>query len=880
MSDNHVNPDGFESVEDQLSESSTEEAKVDAFDNESLPTTECHSVPLNAIRRPTAPDPEKLRELIARKTAGDLTEADIMQLAIDTTPTEEEPVHGEPFVPSGEVTTSKNTGQSELPTLMTSEQLGMSDGNLDDDPRFDTVNPLHDPITPEDIKNTLQMSKNDLATPAPQSKSASLQMTMKTPTAATQLPSTDDTEFTLAQDVKVEQDEPATTEAQAGTPAMEQLDTELIPVDNDPIIKPAVTEPKGIDLGSPETWIGATTDPTIEEVSESAETTDKLKAIHDAVPPYTIPKESEAENSPVTLTAPSHTEVADQLLGKGAGQELDNALQQLPVVEHSTTDDLVNVNPDQVNAVDNDELTADDALLLVANTTGRMLFEDAYQDIPDLQQIVSLTTEEPNNGSLVIPLADADLLGQIVVQTNPVLLAGANKEMFNEADPALCQQVQKKIIDINEKITDPSSYLYRLRMANEFISTDTTNFNAKVLKSAFDNYKEKTGKDLRMSRGVKLKTVSDTGEENIKIVDDSLGDKEKLISRLGDQVTVAGPMAFKTASLLISGIRKLNLYHSGFNVVICAPRLDLLTKYSNAVRYNAGDYGRILGKLAFLPVGVEIRAALFDLFEKVVTDSNLEGWDQPGVLRNAISSLDYATILWGIASLMYPQGVDVEYVCYNQLENNQQCHHTEKATIDINGMRFNNWSLLNTESISYTDSKTKRSLSDLKEYRKKYLNDVLCWEPISEDGCWKVAFSVPTIAEAEEAQRSYVAELISTIQLNKSNEINQYVQAKYLNSFVPYVQMVSYTSPTQGNVIYFKDGAALANALDNLQLMPGLSLGDKIVEFISSKTLTHICFAHHPCPVCGKYPKEAVNRLIACDPEYAFFQWATSRIPQ
>lgn len=883
MSDQHVNPNGFEPLPDQSTGSDELGIEVGS-DLSDLPQTECQSLPINAIHRPEAPDPEVLRRFITRKTESNLSEAEVMRMAIDTTPTEEEPTHGDQFVPSGEVSQSSNLGQplSEAP-LMGSEHLGIADGNLDNDPRFDTVTPMHDPVTPEEITNTLQMTKNDLAAQATQPKSQSLQMTVKTsPATPTPVAPVVTDAVTVEDPAVVSTPEPAAevepvvdeaevtdTEASLGfSIGAEQLETPVVEV-------PASTDELILVDNEP---VSAPIDPTA------------LKEIHDAIPPYLVDPATWAgatteettpapeDNPPVVLTAPSHTEVADQLLGNGAGQELDAALQDLPIVEQSSDDDLIKINPEQINSVGQEELTIDDAMNLVTETTGKILFAENYQEIPDLQEIIGLTTPEPNKGSLVIPLMDGDTLDQLAFQTNPGLLAGANRELFEEVDPVIHKQIQEKILGISNKIIDPTSYLYRIRMAHEFVDSETTSFNTKVLNSAFEQHKQKTGKDLKMSRVVMLKSTNANNEEELKRVDDSYGDKDKLLSRLDNQVTVAGALAFKTASLLISGIRKLNLYHSGFNVVICAPRLDLLTKYSNAVRANAGDYGRIMGKLAFLPVGVEIRAALFDLFEKVVVDSNLEGWDQPGVLRNAISSLDYSTILWGIATLMYPQGVEVEYVCYNHMKDDKPCYHTEKATVDINTMRYNNWSLMNSESIAFVDSKTKRTLTDLREYRQKYLNNVLHWEPISEDGCWKAAFAIPTVAEAEEAQRNYVAELISTVQLNKVNELNQYIQAKYLNSFVPYVQQVSYTHPTKGNVIYFKDGAALANALDNLQLLPGLSLGDKIVEFISSKTITHICFAHHPCPVCGKYPKEAINRLVACDPEYAFFQWATSRI--
>lgn len=589
-----------------------------------------------------------------------------------------------------------------------------------------------------------------------------------------------------------------------------------------------------------------------------------------------------APTPPLVSPQAQTASMVDHLIGTGGGAEFMEALNEIPtVVKDSTSDDLMEIKPEEVSQEEETPVTIsiDDAVDLVVATTSSMVFERNFDVYPDRDELIKLRSGE-NEGNLVIPLMNLDTLNELYVQTSPQLLEGTNREMFG-GEPAIGNQITQKNVELQGTINDPSSYLYRIHAAREFFTTETSGFQRDILKTAFESHKQKTGKDLAVSRAVKVKDIK---QDQVVMVDDKVSDKDGFIAKLKDRSVLNGSTAFKAASMLINGLRKVNLYNSGFFVVLSAARLDILTKYANSARTNLGDYGRMLGKLAFIPAGVEIRAALFDLIESIAVDSNLEGWDQPGVLRSAISSLDYNTLIWGAASLMYPRGVDIEYVCYNNLpavegKDPVQCHRIEKAKIDVGNMRYNNWSLLCAEAILYVDSKTKRTPADVKAYREKYLQDVEEVVTISEDGAWKAHLSIPTIAEAEESQRAYVAELLTVVQTGKPSEINQYIRAKYLNSFVPYVRKISYVDPKLQKEIIFNDGAALANALDNLQLAPNITLGDKIVDFIASKTVTHICFTHHPCPKCGQYPKDAVSRLIACDPEFAFFQWAIFQLP-
>ena len=907
MDDKHLNP-------------ITDAEEVNASQDMVDPTTPVDSFQMPAsvfggrdsIVRPAPPSKEKLQSYLDAMTATPLTEKEVFEMAAKEIP--------DYAAQDAAREANPEPVQVASPMAPLLDHLGVTDAGdaLSNDPRFDTELVIHDPSSVAEIFNATNLTREDLAAPTvtptepeveaatvgPKVKSLQVNMTKKT----TPLMHAEETPVhgvvTNDWDEMATATEPTQPTTQSGIP----VNITHAP-SNDP--EPAeeekaeeVTQPEAVEAVSedipiqPEAPIVEADDAqTVMEMALEplpAEASDIEQS--EEVAPEVIPQVVMEDGKPVavettTTVAPTPPPVSpqaqtaamvDHLIGAGNGDDFMEALNEIPtVVKDSTSDDLMEIKPEEVSQEEETPVTIsiDDAVDLVVATTSSMVFERNFDVYPDRDELIKLRSGE-NEGNLVVPLMNLDTLNELYVQTSPQLLEGTNREMFG-GEPAIGNQITQKNVELQSTINDPSSYLYRIHAAREFFTTETSGFQRDILKTAFESHKQKTGKDLSMSRAVNVKDVK---QDQVVMVDDKVSDKDGFIAKLKDRSVLNGSTAFKAASMLINGLRKVNLYNSGFFVVLSAARLDILTKYANSARTNLGDYGRMLGKLAFIPAGVEIRAALFDLIESIAVDSNLEGWDQPGVLRSAISSLDYNTLIWGAASLMYPRGVDIEYVCYNNLpavegKDPVQCHRIEKAKIDVGNMRYNNWSLLCAEAILYVDSKTKRTPADVKAYREKYLQDVEEVVTISEDGAWKAHLSIPTIAEAEESQRAYVAELLTVVQTGKPSEINQYIRAKYLNSFVPYVRKISYVDPKLQKEIIFNDGAALANALDNLQLAPNITLGDKIVDFIASKTVTHICFTHHPCPKCGQYPKDAVSRLIACDPEFAFFQWAIFQLP-
>lgn len=821
----------------------------------------------NAIVRPVAPSAETMQKLITARNLTSQSEAEKMQQLINMPSAFQDEQITDTTITSPQQTTTVDHGALGLTEMMhlpadqcerVASTLGIEDTEVDDDPRFDLVTPLHAPMDPAEIMKAVKLNSAQLG-----EQTKEQQKTI--------------TNSTAFNNTTVEMSHSVVPPKQQSTIEMVLATNEPAPINEDKT--PEVNSP--IELTTDESQLDITLvhqdDTTITSTSAVIVNSSEVELMKQALKLGT-PNESPSELSAVDPLENSVNAVIGEI---ATIDDVAQALDEIPILDgnNSTTQeftDVVNSGIDDLHRDDRiaEENEIDDALSLAVESTGKLIFGENYKELftpKDLE--IELTELDPT--TLVLPNMSLEDLTQYCVQSTPKVLTDSTNALYRGIK-GVSERLTPEINKVAEAISDPSSYLYRMHSSRQFLNTPARGFYHDILRSAHEDHEKKTGKPLQLSRAVKIKNDDNTNQ----LIDDTKGDKDIVLNRLKDGSIVTGTSSFKMASLLINGIRKVNLFNSGFFVVLLAPKLDLLTKYYNSVRMNSGDYGRILGQFSFIPAGVEIRSALFDLVEKLVIDSNLVDYDKPGILRKAVSSLDYSTLIWAVSSLMYPKGVDVESVCFNNMPDGPKCRHVESLKVDINSMRFNNWSLLNQESISFTDSKTKRTIDQLVDYRSKYLDDNEKEYSITEDGKWKAYLSIPSVFDAEMAHRAYIAEMITSLQVSTEEKLDQYVRAKYLTSFIPYVQKITYSDPDLGKTIVFKDPLALTNALDNLQLKEDVNLGDVIVNFLSSKTVTHICFAHHKCPSCGQYPPEAINRLIACDPEYAFFMWATARIPQ
>lgn len=581
-------------------------------------------------------------------------------------------------------------------------------------------------------------------------------------------------------------------------------------------------------------------------------------------------KENEKENDSQTndlQNALDEFPESDIEVGNNDIEQIETPKEQIPELNLENEEDLMS------------EENKRNALGIISSIHDAAIFGDEAKEMFTPADLDIKIENDIDPQHMVISNMDTDEILNYVYASDPNGLRRSARRFFNkDTDNDYFRLTMAGIDELDENLRNVTSYPSRVHISNQQFNNPQTEFNKRRLEDAKKEFDEKhPGKEFKMSRAIKIPNKN--GDKPI-VVDDNFANSKAIFDKIavGGMARVSDISATKVAAMLVNGFRVVRLYNSGFYVQLAAPRMDILGRYYNACAKDYTSYGRIFGQFAYYPIGVETRSALFDLFEQCVEDSNLENWREPGALRKAVSWLDFPVLTWALASLIYPKGVDIEYLCFNNNDTTgERCRHVEMKKIDINSMRYNNWSRMTTEQVLYCISKETRTLEDLEKYRAKYCKSDGAITPISKNGDWKANFYIPTFHESEMAQRAYIATMAEYVQLDKLTAANQYHMTKQLASLAPFTKEVLYTDPAQNKTLKFDSPDALEKSLDMIQTQADINFIPFMEQYISDRTLTHIAFTYHPCPACEKYPVGAINGLVPCDPEYAFFVWAGSR---
>lgn len=330
---------------------------------------------------------------------------------------------------------------------------------------------------------------------------------------------------------------------------------------------------------------------------------------------------------------------------------------------------------------------------------------------------------------------------------------------------------------------------------------------------------------------------------------------------------VSGSAAIETVMTLISGTRRVRLYNSGFWCRIRPPKKSELHDYTRKCITAQYEFGRKFGELAFMPADVENRSAFMDLFEKLVTDSNLKDWSNKHTLRKHISFLDYDVCMWAVATLMYPEGARTTFLC-----NNPKCGQADEILVDVTKMRFNDYDRLPSEAIKYTCASgpdSIRTTEDLEKYHDEILKDR---ERLDVNEGFFIDVAVPSIDKFITTGEAYVSDIADRVALTKQLEVEAVVKNRFYRVFAPWIQQITYVHSETGKTIHVMDPVVIPDVIDSLQLADTkLKLSDVLEEYLTRKQITYFGYIYDKCPHCGTTPSSTIHGIIPCDMKFNFF---------
>lgn len=334
---------------------------------------------------------------------------------------------------------------------------------------------------------------------------------------------------------------------------------------------------------------------------------------------------------------------------------------------------------------------------------------------------------------------------------------------------------------------------------------------------------------------------------------------------------VKGKAAVTLVSSLVSGLRRVRLYNSGFSIRLRPPSKSEMYQFVVKCKSTEYEFGRVFGVLSYLPANVELIQAAKELIELCTCDSNLDGWNIPGTISQNIAYPDVQTALWGLLALMYPEGVPVTILC-----NLPSCGKADEAMVDPAKMRINDYSRISTDAVKYTCENTMRTKEDLQKYHLELMKDR---ETVSLDNGFHVHVRVPSLEDYIQCGIAYVSELAAVVSTKKAVDCEAMVQNKYYRIFVPYIEKITYVDPNTGNVVVISDPTTIPDVLDKLELDGSNEKFRELMhDYIGRRRVSHFGYVYDKCPHCGTVPDIAINGFIPVDILRTFFTLTTMRL--
>jgi len=483
----------------------------------------------------------------------------------------------------------------------------------------------------------------------------------------------------------------------------------------------------------------------------------------------------------------------------------------------------------------NDQNTTQEVPVVISDTVVEESDSLIESDELQTEMIDNIRFDEPRS-PITVPLNTAE-------EIDPVI----NMYVPESTEP---QEIINKHL---EKLADPNDYWHYLTYARNSQLTNEQSYQAEALKQAVDNKNT-------LSRTVRMGDKSYTNDL-IKLD----------VNKYNDGDVIKGDQALKFVLSLNHGVRRVYLYGSGFWVLIRPALLNELNNYYFQCQRSTYEFGHEFGQFSYIPFDVRLRKIGIELFKNLIIDSNLQNWNVGDTFEKSLSKTDYKVCLWAIASLMFQNGIDVDFVCHND-----ECRYVDRVKVDVSKMCINNYTRIGKEALMFVYSPEKKTPEMLKKYHEDILKDRAVLE--LKDN-WKAYVGVPSFFDDQADGEEYIAEMTSEIQITNEQNVAQYISARYYRAFSPFVINVSYTDPNTGKVLIVKNKEAIPDVLNGLQLQ-SVGFAEAVLDFIKRSETTYIGYIYNKCPKCGHVPTIAQNNIIPCDVQQSFFILTGMRLQQ
>ena len=397
-----------------------------------------------------------------------------------------------------------------------------------------------------------------------------------------------------------------------------------------------------------------------------------------------------------------------------------------------------------------------------------------------------------------------------------------------------------------------------------------------------------------------FKKIAPESELKNKLVEqvDSFGINKakvaKKYSREEGDVVLSGAEAKKIFTIITGGMRRVTLWNSGITVTVRNLTLEQISRFLHELNHTSYQYGREYGGLYYAFADLEISKYIVErLFPLVICGSSYLEWRDTDKLLKVIKWQDFHVIVWTLASMMYPDGASIKYVC-------SECEHIVEETADLTKMRLNNTTLINDKMLTHFENLRVKgheyhTAEDIVQYQKDTgLSRTVefSYGDAENERKFEVVLRQASIADYLALGESYNAEMSRMCNFDDEDKVMQYIAMTHYRCFTPWIKSIKSTVIINGKPTSFvinnydendvrttdvNEQETVQMCLDEFR-QHAPEFADQMQDFIIGTKISHIAFYFPECPKCRHKVENGYGGFIPYDPVHAFFTLGFSKL--
>ena len=352
---------------------------------------------------------------------------------------------------------------------------------------------------------------------------------------------------------------------------------------------------------------------------------------------------------------------------------------------------------------------------------------------------------------------------------------------------------------------------------------------------------------------------------NFSLEENKISTGRKFTSQCPD---LKGAEARIAAIARLRGLTRVNLYNSGFWIVLRPFSLLELNEIINTIDSERKELGRTLGGHVFTIVDLFCRKKFMELLPMIVTNSNLSGYRNGSVLTDSISYHDYDVLVWAVCSMMYRDGIDLDLVC-----TNPECRHVDpKQHIDLSKLRYNNLAMMKPELLEKVTAGKPTTQEEVLAYQAELFSDINKVD--STDVI--LTLQAPTMGRFITIADAIMSKLVTALHGERSlanSQVTDSLGLTAIRMLSPWVACMEFKATETADAFKVTDPEAIMDVLENI-LDSGTDIYAVIDKFVAQTRISHIAYTSLECPACHKRPNGDLNNFFPFDVQYLFFYLA------